>query len=65
MTKRMIIILLLTGVVFGSVFGMKWFGNKMMVQFVEHMPVPPATIPAGAGGGSSSGQTPHTPPPPP
>jgi membrane fusion protein (multidrug efflux system) len=48
MTKRMIIMLLLTGLVFGAVFGMKWFGNKMMIQYVEHMPVPSATITAGA-----------------
>lgn len=47
MTKRMIIMLLLTGLVFGAVFGMKWFGNKMMIQYVEHMPVPPATISTG------------------
>lgn len=47
MTKRMIIMLLLTGIVFGAVFGMKWFGNKMMIQYVENMPVPAATITAG------------------
>jgi membrane fusion protein (multidrug efflux system) len=43
----MIIMLLLTGLVFGAVFGMKWFGNKMMIQYVEHMPVPPAAITSG------------------
>jgi membrane fusion protein, multidrug efflux system len=45
-TKRMLIMLILAGVVFGAVFGMKWFGNKMMVQYLENMPVPPATISA-------------------
>ncbi len=44
MTKRMIIMLLGAGVVFGAVFGMKWFGNKMMVQYIENMPTPPVTI---------------------
>lgn len=43
-TKRMLIMLILTGVVFGAVFGMKWFGNKMMNEFVDNMPTPPATI---------------------
>ncbi len=44
MTKRMIIMLLLAGLVFGAVFGMKWFGNQMMVQYIENMPIPPVTI---------------------
>ncbi|MDD3764310.1 MAG: efflux RND transporter periplasmic adaptor subunit [Nevskiales bacterium] len=44
MTKRMIIMLLGAVVVFGAVFGMKWFGNKMMVQYIENMPTPPVTI---------------------
>lgn len=48
MTKRMIIMLLLVTLVFGGVFGMKWFGNKMMVQYAENMPVPPVTVTAGA-----------------
>ncbi|HEX4894950.1 MAG TPA: efflux RND transporter periplasmic adaptor subunit [Solimonas sp.] len=46
MKKRMTIMLLACTLVFGLVFGMKWFGNKMMVQYVENMPVPPATITA-------------------
>lgn len=46
MTKRMIVMLLLTGLVFGAVFGMKWFGNKMMNQYVDAMPIPPVTISA-------------------
>ena len=47
MTKRMIIMLIAVGVVFGAVFGMKWFGNKMMNDFMAKMPVPPATISTG------------------
>lgn len=47
MTKRMIIMLALAGVVFGAVFGMKWFSNKMMNAYMDKMPVPPATISAG------------------
>ncbi|HEY0974666.1 MAG TPA: efflux RND transporter periplasmic adaptor subunit [Solimonas sp.] len=48
MTKRMIIMLVAVIVVFGAVFGMKWFGNKMMNEFVNNMPIPPATITAAA-----------------
>jgi len=48
MTKRMIVMLILAGLVFGAVFGMKWFGNKMMNQYVDAMPIPPAAISAGA-----------------
>lgn len=36
--------LVLAGILFGSVFGMKWFGNRMMNQYLDAMPVPPATI---------------------
>jgi membrane fusion protein (multidrug efflux system) len=43
---RLIVLLLLALVLFGGVFGMKWFGNKMMVQYLENMPTPPATITA-------------------
>ena len=46
MTKRMTIMLLLVAVVFGGVFGMKWFGNKMMNQYVDAMPLPTVTITA-------------------
>lgn len=46
MTKRMIIMLLLITVVLGGVFGMKWFGNKMMNQYVDAMPLPTVTITA-------------------
>lgn len=44
MTKRMILMLVGVVLVFGTVFGLKWFGNKMMVQYIENMPMPPATI---------------------
>jgi membrane fusion protein (multidrug efflux system) len=42
----MIIMLVTTGVVFGGIFGFKWFGNKMMNQFFDHMPIPPVAITA-------------------
>ena len=47
LTKRMIIMLVLAGVVFGGVFGMKWFGQKAMNDFIDNMPTPPATVSAG------------------
>lgn len=46
MTKRMTIMMLLVTVVLGGVFGMKWFGNKMMNQYVDAMPLPTVTITA-------------------
>lgn len=42
--KRLAVLLLLAGVLFGGVFFFKWFGNRMMVQYLENMPLPPATI---------------------
>ncbi len=42
--KRMIIMLILVGLLFGAIFGFKWFGNKMMNQFMDNMPMPPAAI---------------------
>lgn len=47
MKKRMIIMLVLSGVVLGGVFGMKWFGNKMMNDYLDAMPTPPVTIASG------------------
>ena len=44
MNKRMFWMLVITGLVFGGVFGFKWFGNKMMNQFFDNMPVPPASV---------------------
>lgn len=46
MTKRMIFMLLPVALVLGGVFGMKWFGNKMMNQYVDAMPLPTVTITA-------------------
>jgi membrane fusion protein (multidrug efflux system) len=40
----MIIMLVATGLVFGAIFGFKWFGNKMMNQFFDNMPMPPVAI---------------------
>ncbi|HUP91752.1 MAG TPA: efflux RND transporter periplasmic adaptor subunit [Solimonas sp.] len=42
--KRMIIVVGACVVVFGGVFGWKAFMGKMMGQYFDHMPVPPATI---------------------
>lgn len=44
--KRMIVMLLIVGLLFGAIFGFKWFGNTMMNQFMDNMPQPPATITA-------------------
>lgn len=44
MNKRMMWMLIGTGVVFGGVFGMKWFGGKMMNQYFDNMPIPPAVV---------------------
>ena len=46
MNKRMLIMLVVTGVVFGGIFGFKWFGNKMMNRFFDTMPLPPVAITA-------------------
>lgn len=45
--KRMIIMLVLAGLVFGGVFGMQWFGKRMMNQAIDSMPVPPVTVSTG------------------
>jgi membrane fusion protein (multidrug efflux system) len=42
----MSIMLAVTAVVFGGIFGFKWFGNKMMNQFFDNMPMPPIAITA-------------------
>lgn len=46
MTLRLIVVIAVCVLVFGSVFGMKWYGNQMMNQYLDNMPVPPATISA-------------------
>lgn len=44
MSRRMLIMLLLSAVLFGGVFGMKWFGNKKMNEFLNAMPTPAVTV---------------------
>lgn len=48
MNKRMVWMLVGSGVVFGGVFGFKWFGGKMMNAYMDNMPIPPAVITAAA-----------------
>ncbi len=48
MRKRSVLLLILTVVIFGAVFGFKAFGNRMMNQYFDTMPQPPATITAAA-----------------
>ncbi|MBM70938.1 MAG: efflux transporter periplasmic adaptor subunit [Haliea sp.] len=40
------LMLLVTLLVFGGLFGMQWFGNKKMNEFMDNMPVQPATVTA-------------------
>ena len=40
----MLVMLLLSAVLFGGVFGMKWFGNKKMNEFLNAMPAPAVTV---------------------
>jgi len=44
MTKRMILMLVAVGILFGGIFGYKAVVNYFMHQFLDNMPVPPATI---------------------
>ena len=44
MTKRMIIMLLLVGLVFGAIFGLSYMGDKGMNDYMDNMPIPPAAI---------------------
>jgi membrane fusion protein, multidrug efflux system len=44
MTKRMIIMLIAVGLVFGGVFGFQIFKNTMIRKFMSAMPVPPQTV---------------------
>jgi membrane fusion protein (multidrug efflux system) len=44
MTKRMIIMLIAVGVVFGGVFGFQVFKNAMIKKFMSAMPQPPQTV---------------------
>lgn len=44
MTKRLIIVLLALAVVFGGIFGFKWFVNMQMTAFFDNMPSPPVAV---------------------
>ena len=44
MTKRMIIMLIAVGLVFGGVFGFQIFKNAMTKKFMSAMPQPPQTV---------------------
>ncbi|MBX3726463.1 MAG: efflux RND transporter periplasmic adaptor subunit [Xanthomonadales bacterium] len=43
---RMLLMLIVVGAVFGAIFGLKWYGSKMMNQAMDNMPMPPASISA-------------------
>jgi membrane fusion protein (multidrug efflux system) len=47
MNKRMILMLLGVGILFGGIFGFKAFVNTMIADFFDNMPMPTATITAG------------------
>jgi membrane fusion protein (multidrug efflux system) len=47
-TKRMIVMLILVALVFGGVFGFKWFGSMMMNQYFDNMPQPDIAVTATA-----------------
>jgi membrane fusion protein (multidrug efflux system) len=42
--KRMIIMLLAVGLVFGGIFGFQWFGKRMMMQYMSSMGLPVQTV---------------------
>ncbi|WP_159660698.1 efflux RND transporter periplasmic adaptor subunit [Alcanivorax xiamenensis] len=44
MTKRMVIMLVCVGVLFGAIFGWKAFINHMMTGFFDNMPMPVANV---------------------
>jgi len=46
MNKRLILMLLGVILLFGGIFGFKWFGNRMMNEFFDNMPVEAPTIAA-------------------
>lgn len=47
MNKRMIVMLIGVGILFGGIFGYKAFVNAMIDDFFDNMPAPTATITAG------------------
>lgn len=42
--KRMTLMLILVGIVFGAIFGFKWFMNRMINDYMDNMAMPPAAI---------------------
>jgi len=46
MTKRMVIMLLVVGLLFGAIFGFQAFKARMIKQFMATMKMPPATVTA-------------------
>ena len=46
MTKRMVIMLMVVGLIFGAIFGFQAFKAKMIKQFMATMKMPPATVTA-------------------
>ena len=44
--KRMILMLIAVGILFGGVFFVKWYGNKEMNAFFDNMPQPPVAVTA-------------------
>src|SRR5687767_10098943 len=47
MAKRMVLMLIGTGILFGGIFFMKYMGAKGMNAYFDSMPTPPATISTG------------------
>ena len=41
MNRRLLLMLVACALVFGAVFGFKWYGNRMMNQAFDNLPVPP------------------------
>lgn len=46
MQKRMILMLVATGLVFGAIFGFKWLGSVVANNRIDNMPEPTATVSA-------------------
>ena len=44
MTKRLVIVLLALGVLFGAIFGFKAFMNAQMSKYFENMQQPPVAV---------------------
>lgn len=46
LARRMMVMLVIVLVIFGGLFGMQWFGTRMMNSAIDSMPIPPATVSA-------------------